>query len=96
MICHPVFLFCHPERSEGSPSMRQYVAKMEIFHFVQRSQRENKTKSTLPRDEPKRRGMSGQRQGDKFVFERSFVLDVPQAKSKGAFVKVFACGFAVE
>ena len=77
--------------------MRQYVAKMEILHFVQRAQRENNpTKSTLPRDEPKRRGMSGQRQGDKFVFERSFVLDVPQAKSKGPFVKVFACGFAVE
>ena len=33
--------------------MRQYVAKMEILYFVQRSQRENNpTKSTLPRDEP--------------------------------------------
>jgi len=36
-----VLYLSHPERSEGSPPMRQYVAKMKILHFVQRAQREN-------------------------------------------------------
>ena len=34
-LSYPERLICHPEQSEGSPSMRQYVAKMQIFRFAQ-------------------------------------------------------------
>ena len=35
MICHPVLLFCHPERSEGSAKVRETNEKAEILRCAQ-------------------------------------------------------------